>query len=198
MAHLDHHHHVDLDTTLEFINTLEHSAEGDRDDLTSLDAALDWLVAHDVMHAEAADEERGRGGQATRLASVHRMRGALREIADAVVLGRRPAPGTTAAVNRALAGREIPQLAETQDGVAVGHRHGPDPLSDAMARLAQPLADALAHGRPDRLRVCANDECRWVFFDTSRTGRRRWCDMSSCGNRAKAARHRARLRGGAL
>jgi predicted RNA-binding Zn ribbon-like protein len=31
-----------------------------------------------------------------------------------------------------------------------------------------------------------------VFYDTSRTGRRRWCDMATCGNRAKAARHRAR------
>jgi predicted RNA-binding Zn ribbon-like protein len=31
-----------------------------------------------------------------------------------------------------------------------------------------------------------------VFYDESPTGRRRWCDMSTCGNRAKAARHRAR------
>ncbi|MEO8274522.1 MAG: CGNR zinc finger domain-containing protein, partial [Chloroflexota bacterium] len=44
-------------------------------------------------------------------------------------------------------------------------------------------------------RVCANDRCRWAFFDSSPTGRRRWCDMRSCGNQAKAARHRARLRG---
>ena len=48
--------------------------------------------------------------------------------------------------------------------------------------------------RAERLRVCANPECRWAFFDSSRTGRRRWCDMATCGNRAKAARHRARLR----
>jgi predicted RNA-binding Zn ribbon-like protein len=34
--------------------------------------------------------------------------------------------------------------------------------------------------------------CRWVFYDESRAGKRRWCDMASCGNRAKAARHRAR------
>jgi len=33
-----------------------------------------------------------------------------------------------------------------------------------------------------------------VFYDISRTGRRRWCDMATCGNRAKAARHRARAR----
>jgi predicted RNA-binding Zn ribbon-like protein len=33
-----------------------------------------------------------------------------------------------------------------------------------------------------------------VFFDSSPTGRRRWCDMATCGNRAKAARHRARAK----
>jgi hypothetical protein len=33
-----------------------------------------------------------------------------------------------------------------------------------------------------------------VFFDQSRSGRRIWCDMASCGNRAKAARHRARAK----
>ena len=49
-------------------------------------------------------------------------------------------------------------------------------------------------GRPERLRVCANDRCRWAFFDSSPTGRRRWCDMRSCGNQAKAARYRARLK----
>jgi predicted RNA-binding Zn ribbon-like protein len=31
-----------------------------------------------------------------------------------------------------------------------------------------------------------------VFFDGTKNGRRRWCDMGTCGNRAKAARHRAR------
>jgi predicted RNA-binding Zn ribbon-like protein len=50
----------------------------------------------------------------------------------------------------------------------------------------------LTSGNPDRIKVCDNDRCLWVFYDTSRTGRRRWCDMATCGNRAKAARHRAR------
>jgi hypothetical protein len=33
-----------------------------------------------------------------------------------------------------------------------------------------------------------------VFEDTSRGGRRRWCDMQSCGNRAKVRRFRSRKR----
>ncbi|MFE7191167.1 CGNR zinc finger domain-containing protein [Kitasatospora sp. NPDC057541] len=46
----------------------------------------------------------------------------------------------------------------------------------------------LARG-PRRIRKCANEACILHFFDTSQNGRRRWCRMAVCGNRAKAARH---------
>jgi predicted RNA-binding Zn ribbon-like protein len=75
------------------------------------------------------------------------------------------------------------------------HRHVGDPVDDALANLAEPIVREIAAGRPDRLRACADETCRWIFYDDSRTGRRRWCDMASCGNRAKAARHRARAKG---
>ena len=52
----------------------------------------------------------------------------------------------------------------------------------------------LTAGHPERVKVCASDTCQWIFYDGSRTSRRRWCDMATCGNRAKAARHRARER----
>jgi len=39
----------------------------------------------------------------------------------------------------------------------------------------------------DRLREC--ERCSWLFLDRSKNGRRRWCRMDACGNRAKAARH---------
>jgi predicted RNA-binding Zn ribbon-like protein len=39
------------------------------------------------------------------------------------------------------------------------------------------------------VRQCANQKCLWLFLDKSKNGSRRWCDMKSCGNRAKARRH---------
>jgi hypothetical protein len=80
------------------------------------------------------------------------------------------------------------------DGISLDHRHQGDPFDGALARLAETIARELTQGDAERLHVCANDECRWVFFDTSAGGRRKWCDMSTCGNRAKVARHRARQR----
>ena len=88
-----------------------------------------------------------------------------------------------------------PELRPTLAGIAVGHRHeAADPLGEALARVAEALVEAIAEGDTTRFRICANDACRWVFEDTSRGGRRRWCDMQSCGNRAKVRRFRSRQR----
>jgi predicted RNA-binding Zn ribbon-like protein len=43
----------------------------------------------------------------------------------------------------------------------------------------------------DMIRECPGDDCGYLFRDTSR-GRRRWCSMKSCGNRAKVQRFRER------
>jgi predicted RNA-binding Zn ribbon-like protein len=46
----------------------------------------------------------------------------------------------------------------------------------------------------DRTRICAGDRCGWIFVDRSKGGRRRWCDMATCGNAAKGRRHYQRTR----
>lgn len=45
-----------------------------------------------------------------------------------------------------------------------------------------------------RIRRCASESCDWMFLDTSKRGNRRWCDMTVCGNRAKARRFYQRSR----
>ena len=72
------------------------------------------------------------------------------------------------------------------------------PVGDAFAGLMIPVvesaADALVVGELGRVRRCADGRCPRVFYDSTKNGRRRWCDMATCGNRAKAARHRVRMR----
>ena len=67
-----------------------------------------------------------------------------------------------------------------------------DAIDDVLARVAEPIVREIGNGHDRRFRICANDTCRWIFYDESRSGQRRWCDMATCGNRAKAQRHRAR------
>ena len=73
-------------------------------------------------------------------------------------------------------------------------------------RLAAPRAGHDRAGRRDdarhaeqraRIRICASETCSGRFFDRSPAGRRRWCSMRTCGNEAKARRHRERQKAGA-
>jgi predicted RNA-binding Zn ribbon-like protein len=189
-----------LEDTIDFINTLEHSRHGDREHLPTAAAAIAWLVERGLLDGATvaarpepttaeppADEQ-----DASILARIHRARAALRAVVDAIVERRPPDPVAVAEVNRLLAGGPAPILVPVADGVGVAERARADPIDAALGRLAEPLVGLLERGERDRLRTCADATCRWVFYDASRAGRRRWCDMATCGNRAKAARHRAR------
>lgn len=65
------------------------------------------------------------------------------------------------------------------------------PVTDAIAAL---IVTAAASPGWFRLRVCAAEDCRWAFYDTSRSGRSRWCSMRACGNRMKSRSYRRRTR----
>lgn len=67
--------------------------------------------------------------------------------------------------------------------------------ADLMAVIARAVADAICLEVPERTRQCAGPSCTMWFRDTSKSNRRRWCSMSVCGNRSKAAAHRARHSG---
>jgi predicted RNA-binding Zn ribbon-like protein len=195
-----HAHGVDLEATLDFLNTLDLETGFPLEKLPSLEDALTWFVARGVIHREGADRARAKvvtqpEAAAKDLDRVHAVRDALREVAEAIAERRAPRASALTTVNRALHARQVIELVPAPDGVHVDHRHVGDPIDDALAHLADPLVTELTGGHPERIRVCASDTCGWIFYDASRTARRRWCDMSTCGNRAKAARHRARAKG---
>jgi predicted RNA-binding Zn ribbon-like protein len=58
--------------------------------------------------------------------------------------------------------------------------------------IARSAADLLASDQLPLVRACASDTCQWFFLDTSKNHRRRWCDMTKCGNRAKFRRFYSR------
>jgi predicted RNA-binding Zn ribbon-like protein len=65
-----------------------------------------------------------------------------------------------------------------------------------LAPVIWSAAHLLTGPRLARVRHCANDRCLWLFLDDSKSGTRRWCSMSACGNRAKAHRHYVRQKEG--
>jgi predicted RNA-binding Zn ribbon-like protein len=59
-------------------------------------------------------------------------------------------------------------------------------------QIALSLANFLALGDRQRLKLCANPGCGFAFLDTSTNRTRRWCYMQYCGNRLKARAFRRR------
>jgi predicted RNA-binding Zn ribbon-like protein len=192
-----HGHQVDLEVGLDFVNTLEFSRGGPQEHLPASESALRWFHDHGVMHGETLAEwlERLSDDPETDeqvIGKVRRVRGAMRELVEASVERRPPERDALERVNRMLRTPYTYHLVPAPDGVSLDHRHDGDPVDGALARLVESLAREVSQGHPERLRICADEECRWAFNDTSPTGRRKWCDMSTCGNRAKAARFRER------
>lgn len=67
-------------------------------------------------------------------------------------------------------------------------------VEHALWRVAVSAAALMCSGAIGYLRTCEGSGCGWLFVDTSKNHRRRWCDMKGCGNREKARRHYASVR----
>jgi predicted RNA-binding Zn ribbon-like protein len=68
------------------------------------------------------------------------------------------------------------------------------PAGQALAPLVGTLMAAQADGSWARVKACARDSCRWLFYDTTRNHSRTWCTSTTCGSREKAKRYYRRQR----
>jgi predicted RNA-binding Zn ribbon-like protein len=118
------------------------------------------------------------------------LRELVHRVFDAEAQDKAPAARDLEALNAALAAAPARTTLKRERGVYgwdIDLRSG-----TAVVLLAPVLwsaGDLLAGPRLSRVRRCANSECGWLFLDDSRAGKRRWCSMQACGNRAKAKRH---------
>ncbi|WP_234017733.1 MULTISPECIES: ABATE domain-containing protein [unclassified Streptomyces] len=124
------------------------------------------------------------------VAAARLLRDALWRLAEARVAGLPAAPDDLATVNDAAAHPPLTArlTAEGAREWAAGAT-GTALLSTVARDAVELFTGAFAH----RIRTCGADDCRLLFVDTSRPGRRRWCSMERCGNRHKVRAHRARL-----
>jgi predicted RNA-binding Zn ribbon-like protein len=173
-----------LDRIQSLVNTLD--AEIGQDRLAQVADARPWLIAQGFLDTEApltdADLEHVRSiREALRLLLVDNTGGPPVDAEALAVLQRVAAAGGMCA---AVDGNGHIELR------AVGTS-----LTERLADLLIVIRDAQRDGSWARLKACANEDCRWVFYDQSRNRGGSWCDMAACGNRLKnrdfRARHRA-------
>jgi hypothetical protein len=140
------------------------------DVLADLEMARDWLIGAGGL------------GSDVELAHLRRTRAAL----QGVVRGELPASKFEPLL------RGVSYVPEVGNDITWELRVSPARTLSLRAILAW---DAITRERPERLRPCANDECRLFLIDRSTANRARWCSMALCGNRMKARRHYQRTRG---
>jgi predicted RNA-binding Zn ribbon-like protein len=158
------------------------------DHLADPEDAWRFLVDHQVTVPEALPTE-------ATLDRLRLIRGHLRALAGDQLDGRPGHPRTGSSAAEGIKEAQIRDLYErypvrlTADGEL---RPAGDPpgwaalIADLLAPLVEVRRDR------DRLRLCDNPLCRFMFIDRSRNASRLWCDASVCGNRVRGRRHRLR------
>jgi predicted RNA-binding Zn ribbon-like protein len=191
---------------LDFVNSDDATharGEARTDALDSFEGFVGWLSAARLLDDERATALLRRvlqqpTGSSAALHEARRLRNVLRALAERGDAPHERATQTAIAEINRILGRSAgtrrveprPDGGFVRNFVTAG-----DVFAGLMIPVIESAADGLVSGELVRVRKCADPKCARVFYDGSRNGKRRWCDMKTCGNRAKAARHRQKLSG---
>jgi predicted RNA-binding Zn ribbon-like protein len=184
---------------LDFVNSDACSAPTVTDALHDFDSFLHWMESAGIIDAERSAGMRRRAqqqpaGAAAALVDARRVRDALRVFAEKGAQVAQVRVDAASEINRVLGRSAGTRRIEWRLGG--GYERSFVPVGDAFAGLMIPVvesaADTLINNELPRVRRCSGTGCRRVFHDATRNRSRRWCDMSTCGNRAKASRFRTK------
>jgi predicted RNA-binding Zn ribbon-like protein len=164
---------------LDFVATVAERGTADEEKLRSPEDLCSWIRQAGLLTAPPRTVD---------LTAAIELREALFGVIAALVAGRRAPRAALAKVNAAAA---VPPPVPRVAGARV-HRDGD--LAAALSAIARDGLALFELEDPSRLRFCADEHCTRPFVDRSRGGRRRWCGMAGCGDRAKARAYRARRR----
>jgi predicted RNA-binding Zn ribbon-like protein len=167
-----------------FLNTVD--VEDDVDLLSDPATARDWLVEAGLL---------GRGSELTDadLELAREVRDCLRSLLESAGDDPQQEAKDLEAL-RKLAAEHTARLTVGDGGVLGLEDVCGETLGDALFGLLLIIRGAQVDGTWSRLKMCANTDCAWVFYDRSRNQQGNWCNMAVCGNRLKNRQLRARRR----
>jgi predicted RNA-binding Zn ribbon-like protein len=172
----------DLELVREFVETLEIDGETRDEELRSPELLASWLQDRGLLPGSERLGEK-------ELARAIELREALRGMLLANN-GIRVGEGPFESFNRIVDGAEL-SVRVGSDGNA---RLEPSDsgFEGAIGRLAAIVYESAVEGTWPRLKACSAGDCQAAFYDASRNRSGTWCDMASCGNRAKVRAYRER------
>ena len=189
---------------LDFLNSIATPVDAPVDWLDSGDGLVAWLAEANLIPAHALDAlaEQAAPGELDKVADQARV---LREWFRGFVRKHMGRPLTAQAMRELGPLNALLERDETFSRIEVHRDSGGARLELQTTRrwrspesLLLPIGEALARCVCEEdfasIRACEGQRCTLIFADRTRRQGRRWCSMAMCGNRAKQAAHRDRLR----
>lgn len=119
------------------------------------------------------------------------LRALLRTITEKLANGSAPSPRELSRVNQALNVPVWQKLVQNQNGFSAVAVPAKSDWAWVISRIAASFGEMLANRDVQRIKICANADCSWVFRDPTKARTKRWCNDRTCGNRARVRRARA-------
>jgi predicted RNA-binding Zn ribbon-like protein len=155
------------------------------DELESAAGLGHWVARHNLGKADTVPSA---GAFEAALA----LRKAIRNYLERDPAERRRDASVKETLNRAMEPFPLRATAAGKEGLKLAPAGSGTTAS--LSAIVGELYNGSTNGTLDRLKMCASDECKRVFFDRSKPGSRRWCQSTLCGNRQKTRSYRARLK----
>jgi predicted RNA-binding Zn ribbon-like protein len=198
------HDLVGGDPALDFINTVagrDQAAHAPaRDWIDGYARLLDWAQLAGLLPARTIGALRVRASThparaSTALRRAKELRESLFALTGSMIKGQAPPRAALGLLREHwLVAVNAHELRSTRGRVRATLRNNAAELDLVAAMVAWRVVENVLDAPPDRLRMCQGTDCAWVFIDTSKAGRRCWCDMKVCGNLAKARRFTSKAR----
>ena len=168
--------------------------------LNTIDDLATWATERGVLRENMATALRNMADTAAlaELTCLLAVREAVRQVIRAQIQGEAADPKLLVEINqKLLPALQLTQLMPTEEGCAAACTSPEiESAPTALAQIHWALGFSVMNLLTDRgemalIHECPGEDCGYLFRDASH-GRRKWCSMRSCGNRAKVASFRER------
>jgi len=166
---------------VDFINT-EVNVKGELVDLLLNESdVMAWLEQANI------DADLARGIDVGKLLAFRQM---ARQVLSQIIENEKVENDALATLNDSLQNYKMQyQLEQSSEGYQLINQNVCHSTTDIIGLLAFELANMLSSEQRTYLKRCLNPDCVLMFVDNSRSHKRRWCSMDTCGNRAKVSKH---------
>src|SRR5271154_5803963 len=175
---------------IDFVNSLENDGLGNSVDYLRDPAWRETFLRHWKLAAPS--------GRPVPLKSFVRLRALLRSGADNSSSTAPLSAAELRSLNAAMSVFVRPLLFQRQNGFVLEEMPRHKDWRWIAAQIAISFAKTLASDVSERVKICPDPLCRWVFYDQTKGKTRIWCNERTCGNRNRVRRSRSKFAGAGL